>query len=367
MEVRRFLYGLSLQDKDYKGAIDTIPAGYLRYNEKDLFNLSALGETYLIKGDLPAARATFNKMISLEPKNPMGYFELARMELKQKQTEPAIKYLGEALNQNPEFIPALQLLIGIYLEQNKPVKAAEVVNKSLARAPNNPGLLQMLGEISLVQKKPQEASQALEKAFTLNPRQSGALRLLILAYQQNPDTDKVAKELAAKANDPKAPKFYILAQAMYYERLKDYNKATEVYNQMIERNILPTLAKNNLAYLLSTQNPSKENFQRALKLVSEALDEAPDDANILDTKGWILCQQEDYRQGITFLEQAVENSPENPSLKYHLGFCQAKLGEVEKAKETLEKLLEAKVKFPDQAAAETLLLQLRSGKETGKQ
>ena len=74
----------------------------------------------------------------------------------------------------------------------------------------------------------------------------------------------MAKELAAKANDPKAPKFYILAQAMYYERLKDYNKATEVYNQMIERNILPTLAKNNLAYLLSTQNPSKENFQRAL-------------------------------------------------------------------------------------------------------
>ena len=63
----------------------------------------------------------------------------------------------------------------------------------------------------------------------------------------------------------------------------------------------------------------------------------------------------------------MENSPENPSLKYHLGFCQAKLGEVEKAKETLEKLLEAKVKFPDQAAAETLLLQLRSGKETGEQ
>ncbi len=167
----------------------------------------------------------------------MGYFELARLELKQKQTEPAIKYLNEALNQNPAFIPALQLLTGIYLEQNKPVKAAEAVNKSLARVPNNATLLQMLGEISLVQKKPQEAAQALEKAFTLNPRQLGALRLLILAYQQNPDPDKVAKELEAKANDPKAPKFYSLAQAMYYERIKDYNKASEVYNQMIERNI----------------------------------------------------------------------------------------------------------------------------------
>jgi len=87
----------------------------------------------------------------------------------------------------------------------------------------------------------------------------------------------------------------------------------------------------------------------------------------LDTKGWILCQQEDYRQAITYLEQAVENSPENPALKYHLAFCQAKLGEVAKAKETLEKLLETKANFSDRAAAETLLLQLKSDKETGKQ
>ncbi len=134
MEARRFLYGLYIQDKDYKGAIDTIQS-YLRYNEKDMFNLSSLGETYLLKGDLAAARATFNKIISREPKNPLGYFELARLELKQKQTEAGIKYLGEALNQDPVFIPALQLLTGLYLEQNKPAKAAEVVNKSLARCP----------------------------------------------------------------------------------------------------------------------------------------------------------------------------------------------------------------------------------------
>ncbi len=99
------------------------------------------------------------------------------------------------------------------------------MNKSLARAPDNPVLLQMLGEILLVQKKSQEAAQALEKSFTINPRQLGALRLMVIAYQQNPDKDKVAKDLEAKINDPKAPKFYNLAQAMYYEGLKEYDKA----------------------------------------------------------------------------------------------------------------------------------------------
>jgi Tfp pilus assembly protein PilF len=148
--------------------------------------------------------------------------------------------------------------------------------------------------------------------------------------------------------------------------LKDYNKATEVYNRMIEKDIFTTLARNNLAYLLATQTPSPENFDRALKLASDALDEAPEDANILDTKGWILCQKGDYRQAVTYLEQAMESSPQNPPLQYHLAYCQAKVGEVAKAKENLEKLLENKAKFPDRAAAETLLLQLRNEKETGK-
>ncbi len=361
-EARRFLYGLYIQDKDYKGAIDVIQS-YLRYNDKDLYNLTSLGEVYLVKGDLNAARATFNKIISLEPKNPLGYFELARLELKQKQTDAGIKYLGDALNQNPVFVPALQLLTGIYMEQNKPDKATEVLNKSLARAPDNPVLLQMLGEVLLVQKKPREAALALEKSFAINPRQVGALKLLIAAYQLNPDKDQVVKTLNAKVNDPQAPKFYNLAQAMYYEGLKEYDKALEVYNRMIENNLYTTLAKNNLAYLLANQNPSPERVDRALKLVSEALDEVPDDANILDTKGWILCQQGDYPQAVTYLTQAAQSSPNSPAIQYHLGFCEAKLGEISKAKATLEKLLDTKAKFAERAAAETLLLQLRSEKE----
>lgn len=365
-EARRFLYGLYLRDKDFQGAIETIQ-GYLRYNEKDMFNLSSLGEIYAMQGNMAAARATFNKMIALDPKNPLGHFELARLDLKQKQTEGAIKQLTEALNKNPAFIPAMQMLTGIYLEQNKPAKAAEAINKSLAQAPDNPILLQMLGEISLVQKKSQEAAQALEKAFTINPQQLRALQLLVLAYRQNPDTDKVLQELAAKADDPKSPRFYLIAQAMFYEALKDYAKAAEVYDKMIERNLNVNLAKNNLAYLLATQMPSPENFQKALKMVSEALDEAPEDANILDTKGWILCQMGDYRQAVTYLEQSAEFAPNNPTVQYHLAYCQAKLGDGDKAREILEKLLESKAKFPDRAAAETLLLQLRTEKGKGNQ
>lgn len=364
-DARRFLYGMYLQDKDYQGAIDTIQ-GYLRYNDKDLFNLAALGEVYALKGDLAAARATYKKMIAIDPKNPQGYFEMARLELRQNKPEAALPWLNDALAQNPIFLPALQILTGYYLEKNQPQKAEEIVQKSLAGAPDNPILLQMLGELALLQRKPQEAAKYLEKAFALNPRQLGALRLLVLAYEQSPDQDKVAEELAKKASDPKAPRFYALAEAMYYERLKDYTKAMEAYNRMIERNLFATLAKNNLAYLLVNHLASPENNQKALQLVTEALDEAPEDPNILDTKGWILYQLGDYQQALTFLQQAVDFGPENPAIKYHLAATLAKLGESAQATDILEKLLETKVKFADRVAAETLLLQLRAAKPQGK-
>ena len=48
--------------------------------------------------------------------------------------------------------------------------------------------------------------------------------------------------------------------------------------------------------------------------------------------GWVLCQQGDFRQAATYLAQALEASPNNPTVQYHLAFCQAKLGEVAKAR-----------------------------------
>lgn len=358
LEARRFLYGTYLQKKDYDGLIQLLK-NYLNYNEKDAFNLVALAEAYAAKGDLGSARSTLQRLLKLEPESPLPLFQMARLEMFQKKPAEAIKYLQEALQKNPNFIEAAQFLTGIYQENNQLPKALETVDKLLARSPQNPLLYQLKGELLLLQKKPEAAAAALEAALTRNPRQLGALRLLVLAYAQNPDLEKVKQELAAKTADPKAPLFYTMAEAMFYERLKDYQRAREVYEQMIKRGVFVGLAKNNLAYLYAEHLATPENLQQALALVNEILDEAPEDPNILDTKGWILCKMGDYRQAQSYLTQAAETAPNNPTLKYHLAFCEAKLGEIDKAKNDLEKMLELKINFPERAAAETLLLELR--------
>ena len=217
LDARKFLYGIFLQAKDYDGAIATIEA-YLRLNDKDIFNLVTLGEVYALKGDDARARSTFQKIIVLEPKNPQGYFQMARLALKTKKMDEVLKYTDKALQEQADFLPALRLEVAIYQEQKQPEKALAAVRQTLARSPKNPQLQQMLGELLLVQKQPQAAIAPLEEALTLNPRQVSALQLLALAYQQMPNSDKALQQLEAKVADPKSSPIFSLALATIYEQ-----------------------------------------------------------------------------------------------------------------------------------------------------
>jgi tetratricopeptide (TPR) repeat protein len=360
LEARKFLYGIFLQDQDYDGAIATIQ-GYLRLNDKDVDNLVALGEVYARKGDDAQARAAFQKIIDLEPKNPRGYYQLARLELKAKKTDEALKDADKALQVQPDFLPALQLVVGIYQTQNQPEKALAAVRQTLARSAKNPQLHQMLGELLLVQKQPQAAVAPLEEALNLNPRQMSALQLLALAYQQMADSEKALQQLEAKVAAPKSAPIFSLVLAAVYERQQKFDKAIDLYNSLLARNLFTSLARNNLAYLLAEHQPTAANLARAQKLSSETLEENPEEASFLDTMGWVLCKQEKYAQAKTYLEKAVARAPDQPALLYHLAWCEAKLGETAAARAALQKALDRKTEFMERAAAQKLLDSLPAG------
>ncbi len=354
LEARKFLYGIFLQAKDYDGAIATIK-GYLRLNGKDLDNLITLGEVYALKGDDAQARATFQQVIDQEPQNPQGYFQMARLALKNKKPDEALKYADKALQVNPDFLPALQLMVALYQEQKQPDKALAAVRQTLGRSPKNPQLCQMLGELLLVQKQPQAAIAPLEEALSLNPQQVSSLQLLAIAYLSLPDPDKALGQLEAKASDPKSPPIFSLVLATVYERQQKFDQAVNLYNSLLARDLFPSLARNNLAYLLAEHQPTPENLARAQKLSAETLEENPDEASFLDTMGWILCKQEKYAQAKPFLEKAVEHAPDQPALLYHMGWCNAKLGETAAARAALKKALDRKTKFAERDAAQKLL------------
>jgi len=352
-EAKGFLYGLYLEKKDYDGLIRLI-RDYLRANERDLVNWGYLGDVYMVKGDLKEAQAAFQKMVALDPKNPQGYVKLALMFRQQKQPQAAAAQLERAVQENPRAYQALRLLVALYSEQQQPGKALEVVKAQAARSPKNDEIQQILGEVLLSLKQYEAAAAALEEAVVLNPNDPQALGLWVRALAALPKEAPARRELVAKAKEEKAPAWYPIALAQLYEREGQGEQAIEVYERLLARRVAEGMVKNNLAYLLAEHRPTPEQLARARKLAEEVLADNPTDPRLLDTLGWIHCQQQDFAGAKNLLEKAVAKAPEHPVLNYHLGYCLARLGEKEAARIALARALAAKGDFPQREAAQKL-------------
>jgi len=224
-------------------------------------------------------------------------------------------------------------------------------------------LQQMLGEMLLLLKRPEAAIAPLEEALRLNPRQVGALRLLAVAYLQMPDSAKALQQLEAKVADPKSNPILSLVLAMVYEKQQNYDKAIGLYNRLLAHNLFPSLARNNLAYLMADHQPTPENLNRAHKLASESLADNPEEPSFLDTMGWVLCKQGNYVQAKEYLDKALEHAPKQSAMLYHLGWCEAKLGDTAAARQALEKALESKSGFGERGEAQKLLDSLPAPKK----
>lgn len=360
LEARTFLYGLLLENKDYAGAIQTIK-GYLRANDKDIFNLVALGNVYTQKGDYIQAQETFQKIVDLAPKKPEGYFRLGLLKREEKQPDQALKYFDQALASDPNFLPALQQKAVIFLGKKQLDKAVEAVRQDLVKSPNNPKIQEMLGELLLVKKQPEAAASVLEQAVARDPSPQ-VLRLLAAAYLQQSDQKAVIERLEEQARDPQAPPYSFLILSSLYEQKKDFAKARDLYETLLKRNLFPALANNNLAYLLAQHFPTPENLERAQKLVAESLEQNPEEPGFLDTMGWVLGKRGQYAKAKTYLEQALDKAPKSPTMAYHLAWVEVKLHETGKAQERLKNALAIKGDFPEKAEAQKLFDSLSPGK-----
>jgi tetratricopeptide (TPR) repeat protein len=82
-----------------------------------------MANAYLAKKDLPKATKTAEAMIQGAPNNPVGYYELGRVFLLQKKDKEAQAQLEKALSLQPNFLEALNLLVGIDVSRKDYKKA----------------------------------------------------------------------------------------------------------------------------------------------------------------------------------------------------------------------------------------------------
>ena len=101
------------------------------------------------------------------------------------------------------------------------------------------------------------------------------------------------------------------------------------------------------------QQNTADTAERAYQL-------APENAQVLDTLGWILANKGDVDRSVKLLRRAAELVPSSPVIRYHLAASLAKTGANVPARAELEALLKKDTAFRERPQAEALLKQLKN-------
>ena len=155
-------------------------------------------------------------------------------------------------------------------------------------------------------------------------------------------------------DNPRDIRFYILTGELY-ESKKDWEKAKDMYQKVLQIQPDNPLASNNLAYVMLQEGG---NVDMALSMAQVARRGMPQSANAADTLGWAYYKKGAYASALDLFKEAVKLNKDNSDeavFHYHLGLAYSKTDQRNLAKQQFERALKINPSFSDADDARRLL------------
>ncbi|MDP3071628.1 MAG: tetratricopeptide repeat protein [Opitutaceae bacterium] len=288
------------------------------------------------QGSLDEALQLYRQLAEANPKIADFHFLVASV-LEQKGQTAEARFVLAALHEHaPDYLPALEKMVGYDMADKKFPAAIARLEAYVARHPAAAVAHLMLANIFLQQSDTAKAETALKKAIELQPDAQVAYGLLAKLYIDSQQTDKAIATLRATVE--KNPKDFgaHFVLGTLHESQKNYPAARDAYEATVAANPKMGHALNNLAYLYADQLVDLDKAQDVAQRAREAL---PGQAEIADTLGWILYKKGQYPRSVALLEEAIEKLPDNADVRLHLGLAYYMSGQEAAARTNLEKAL----------------------------
>ena len=328
----------------------------LQANPNDLEVQFELGDIFMSAGEFKRAEELYAAAKNSAPNIPVGYVKVAQANMAQSKWDRAVVELNEALRLNPQAENATALLAQTYLKQNKPASAVALAEARIVKNPKDAFAFNLLGEIQISQRNFANAEENFRKAMAIQPWWIVPQNNMVNSYLMGGKKDEALKalETAIKANPDNHTAY--LSMAQIHVQYKEYKKAIETYERVLERKPTMWAAANDLAYLISETGG---DLDKAIALAQKSLVQRPEDPVILDTIGWIFLKKADVNKAIQYLERARSRAATiSPSLNYHLGAAYAKAGMKSAAREYLKKAVSSAGDFMGKDEARMMLKSL---------
>jgi putative PEP-CTERM system TPR-repeat lipoprotein len=314
--------------------------------------LNLLASLQFATGDKEGAATTYGIVVKQTPKSALARYRLALVQIDSQNWAGARASLTKALELEPKYVEAQVALTALEIRTGHSADALKFAQQVRGNDPKSPIGPSLEGDVRMAQKNYNSAFRAYDAAL-------GIAKSSVLFIKVH---DALVRAGNAKEADARAAQWMKSqpADSAVHVYLADVDirsgqtkSAIEHYQAVLQKEPNNILALNNLAGLYQ-----KQNDPRALATAEQAYKLRSGDPTILDTLGWILLQQGDFKRGIPLLQEAVTKSPQFPPLRYHLALGYVKSGDKAKARETLDALLASDDPFPERADVVTLRGQL---------
>jgi tetratricopeptide (TPR) repeat protein len=300
-----------------------------------------IGASYFVKAVvdtavLPLAKNLFES-IDKDTSDWEVKLYLGAIAISQREDSIAIeyfKYVTENARWNGE---AWVRLGGLYFDNQKYEEAEKIMNEAIDLFPYDFSVNLILGLSLAQQGKNVEAKDYLKKALEINPADVTALSAYGFALSQlNENEEAVIYLKRALVVDPN--NVNLLGQlGLILNNLKNFTESDSVYEKALEFDPSNALINNNYAYSLSERGLQLE---RALQMVTIAIEADSLNSSYLDTVGWIYYMMGNYKPAKIYIEKAIEVGGENSVMLDHLGDILYKMGDENHALEVWRKALE---------------------------
>ncbi len=315
--------------------------------------LTAVGRVEVARGEVDRARVTFKRMSELVPNSPAALYRISQFQMRVNDPEHARWSLVQALQADPDYLPARAALVEVEAGLRKYDEALQLA-EALAR--DHPALSigeVLQGDVLSHQGRFAEAATAYASAQAKEPTPAGAVRLFQARWRAGERAVALAslgKWVETHPSDPVARR----ALASGLMASGDARAAIKQNEILLAASPGDAVVLNNLALLYFAIGDA-----RALEYAERAHSLAPTDAAVLDTLGWLLVKRDQPERGLTFLREAHSRLANDPRVRYHLAVALSRLGRTQEARRELERALQSGEEFEEARDARALLLELK--------
>jgi tetratricopeptide (TPR) repeat protein len=309
-------------------------------------------EILVLQKEYDLAAREFNLLLGLWGEDHQLLLILAQMQRGAMLYQDAEISLVKSLAVKPSFLYSKIELLRVYLLQKDLVKANTLAKNLLETNSKNANVQLLAGDIDYAKTQYKKAQKHYLLALKFNNNYfKAAIKLYELARDKKIGEGVFERTLLGIVNQHADSHFHRNLLADFYLSIDEKEKA-KVHYELLDQ--VDNLANKQYLYNNLANLYIDYDLNKALNYAEKALEIDTSKANFYDTKGWILCLQENYQQGLNFLRQSYAINTSNPSNRYHIAYALNKLNRKAEAKMMLDAALSFSENFGERNEAKKL-------------